>query len=232
MIAIKPNNDAGRALTFIARCPARPVDVADHLWPYPGRPPQPIPPGLPRRERDWRLPLYQTDCLAHEHLTADHRLDTVPRAVELLQRLARARLVEPRGDIQIAGWVVRSLCRYEAAAERMVLDPARINLVDPDAWDLLACRAIGIDAWDVTPGRNAWDAPRAAYEAPEPTALARVMREVRKCPTLTVRERSGGWRATLARAIRLGLIDEPSAKAATEAGHALVSSWSQPIQES
>lgn len=210
MIRPTPTNDAGRVLGHLALLRdegATPIEIGRALWPYRPAPRARVLPSDP-----WARALYEAARDAWPHLEAGHAEEQAARVAELCQRLARQRLVAPRAGLRLAGWVLRALPRHEVAAQRWVADPTRSGPA-PDALDLLACAALRLDAWE------------GAWTAPEPQALARVLREVRECPTLAVRARSGSWRATLARAVGLHLLDAPSARVVTDEGRSVVAAW-------
>ena len=213
MIRVAPDTSAGQVLgALVALGGATAAEVGAHLWPYPRVQPRP----LPRDE--WALALAVADTNARPHLAAAHAEDMASRAAEILGRLARMRLVSALDGYTLPRWVMRSLPTYYDAAHRMQADPTRAGLPPVDGLLLLCCRALEVDAW----------AEGAPYATPEPQALARVVREVRVCPTLRTSEHGGSWRATLARAVRLGLLEQAGRREATDEGRALVGSWGAP----
>ena len=218
MIRPKPNTPAGRILAFLASRPegATPAEIAASLRPYPHAPPVfvSVPKSPGRSLAAYRI--WQVERGVYERVEAAHNEIARGQVQRHTHALARARLVAARGPMRVYQPVTEGCA---TAIGRMQADPTRAGDPEVTIWHVIACRAIGLDVFGYV------DVERPVYAAPEPDALARVMREVHESPTLATSEKPSAWQATLARAIRLGLITPSQTKHATEAGRALVATW-------
>ena len=211
MIAVKPNNDAGRVLAALVDLgEATPRMVASRLWAF--TEPTVAPP--------LHGPTYHTRFLDYarrrDERTARREAHTAAceaKAQALLQRLARQGLVAKRGPLVLTSYALNSRERNTAAAERVNAHPLRADV--PADWvDVLVCRVLDVELTD--------------YRSQAPRAMAALLRELLAGPVQVKRMRRA-WRATLKRAIKLGLVQRPTERTPTLEAVALVTVWRQPV---
>ena len=214
MIAVKPNNDAGRVLCALVDLgEATPRMVASRLWAFTEptvAPPLHGPTYHTRfldyaRRRDERTARRE----AHTARREAHTAACEAKAQALLQRLAHQGLVAKRGPLVLTSYALNSRDRNTAAAERVNAHPLRADV--PADWvDVLVCRVLDVELTD--------------YRSQAPRAMAALLRELLAGPVQVKRMRRA-WRATLKRAIKLGLVQRPTERTPTPEGVALVATW-------
>ena len=210
MIAVKPNNDAGRVLAALVDLgEATPRMVATRLWAFtePAVSPPIHGPAYHARFLDYAKRRDERTARREAHTAACEI-----KAQTLLQRLARQGLVAKRGPLVLTSYALNSRERNTAVAERV---NAQVLHADaPADWvDVLVCRVIDVDLCE--------------YQSQAPRALAALLRELLAGP-VKVKKMRRAWRATLKRAIKLGLVQRPTERTPTPEGVALVATWRTP----
>ena len=139
-------------------------------------------------------------------LEVDVRAGRYARALADLQR---GRYVSPAS----VGWGVSWLGwqRVGLAGVRVAEASVASSIHGADPWAVAACAALRLDP--------------AEWRSPEPAALARLLGAVRECRTQADADLSSAERETLARARRLGLVELPGVRVATERGRETVAAW-------